>query len=94
MTAPIWFNHGPITAEETRALKALEKGEATSHQQQLALATIIKKFAATHDEPFIAGQADATGFMAGRGFVGRRILLHLKQSFAVLHPNEKETLND
>lgn len=94
MSAPQCYAVSDVTAEETRALKAIKAGAATEHQQRLAAAVIIKKFARTHDEPFIEGSSDGTAFLAGRGFVGRRILLHFEQPFSVLHPDEKEVLND
>ena len=81
---------GAITIRETRALKALAKGEATPEQQKLALEAIIFKFSGFGDVPFVPGAPDESAFMSGRQFVGNRINRHLRQTVAALHPNEEE----
>lgn len=78
----------PVTIEETQALKALGQGRATEYQQKLALSLIMKKFSRVYDIPFIEGSADGSAFLMGRGFVGNRIDLHLKQPINALHPDE------
>jgi len=87
-TVPQALAVAPVTLEETLALKALANGDATPFQQKLALALIMKKFSRVYDIPFLEGSSDGSAFLMGRGFVGNRIDLHLKQSVSVLHPEE------
>jgi len=87
-TIPQALQVAPVTIEETLALKALGQGEATPFQQKLALALIMKKFSRAYDIPFIEGSSDGSAFLMGRGFVGNRIDLHLKQPVSALHPDE------
>jgi len=78
-----------VTIRETRALKALEAGEATPDQQRLALQAIIKGFARTHDQSFVPDEpASHTAFLEGRRFVGNQVLRHLKRPVSELHPDE------
>ena len=69
---------------DATALQALERGEATKEQQQRALRWIITSAAMTYDEPFVPGQADVTGYLAGRMSVGRQIVKLLKVSVRAL----------
>ena len=78
-----------VTVQETRALKALEAGEATPEQQRRALQAIVKGFARTHDQSFVPDEpATHTAFLEGRRFVGNQILRHLKRPMKELHPDE------
>ncbi len=68
-----------LTKQEHIALKTLAKGEATPHQQVLALEVITKKFSRAFDLSYIPGSATASAFLAGRSFVGQRITKHINQ---------------
>lgn len=68
-----------IDEHEHKALRALWRGEATEYQQRLALATIVNKFARTHDLLICPGSPEGTGIMNGRAFVGMRILKYINQ---------------
>jgi len=63
---------------EHQALKAVYEGVADAGQQRLAMSLIVNKFARTHDIPFVPGAQDQSSFLAGRTFVGSRILKYLK----------------
>lgn len=78
------FQTLPISKHEVEAIKALDKGNATEHQQKLALAVIIKKFSRTHDLLFIPNSHDETAFLSGRGFVGDKILKIISQPIGKL----------
>lgn len=66
-----------LTDLEKAALRHVHAGDATSEQQRLALGVIVNKFARAHDLHIVFGQPDATGFMNGRAFVGKKILKYL-----------------
>lgn len=78
-----------VEEQETRALRALEAGEADAHQQRLALALIIKKFSRAYDEAFVPGHSDQTQYLLGRQFVGQQITKYLRQDLGKLHPEEE-----
>lgn len=67
----------PLTNEEHIALQSLHKGEANEYQQRLALRVIVNKFARAHDLLYVPGSFDQSSFLAGRGFVGQKILKYL-----------------
>lgn len=75
---PMWPWEPPeISEPELLALRALSEGVANKGQQQMALTTIIQKFAATYDMSFRPGGEDgrrATDFSEGKQFVGQRII--------------------
>ena len=56
------------------ALVALSKGEATEHQQVLALRLIVNNFSRAHDLLYIPDSFDQSAFLNGRAFVGQKIL--------------------
>lgn len=64
---------------EVQSIKALSRGDATEHQQALALHVIVKKLARTHDLHYIPQSPDQTAFLNGRAFVGHRILKIINQ---------------
>ena len=66
-----------VTKKEVQAIKALAKGEADEHEQMLALAVIVNKFARAQEMLYIPGSFDETAFLEGRGFVGQQILKHI-----------------
>jgi hypothetical protein len=57
-----------------RALRALERGEASPEQQMGALQWVIDQAAATYEVSFHPGWPDATAFAEGRRFVGLQIV--------------------
>ena len=71
------FKCAELNKYERAALKALNKGEADEYQQRLSLEVIIKKFSHAHDLMYIPDSFDQSAFMAGRAFVGQKILLTL-----------------
>ena len=64
----------PLNKTEHEALRNVYRGEATEHQQKLAMAVIVKKFAHTHSLPYVEGSFDQTAFLSGRAYVGALIL--------------------
>lgn len=80
----------PISEQEIHALRALERGEASSNQQQLALRCILVKLSGCYDQPFVLGQADQTNFRAGRSYVGQQALKLLKSDLNILLGGEHE----
>lgn len=77
---------------ELMALKNLAAGNASSGQQRLALATIIKKIAGLNDMSFRPGLdgARATDFAEGRRFVGSRIMEAIERPMAIAGATEVE----
>jgi len=63
-----------VTRREQIAIKAMAKGEADPDQQLLAMEVIVKKLAMTHDLPYVPGDSHGSSLMAGRQFVGYKIL--------------------
>ena len=59
---------------DASAIQAMSRGEATADQQRRAIEWIVKSAAMTHDETFVAGQADVSAFLAGRRSVGNQVL--------------------
>ena len=59
---------------EVEALKALNAGIATAHQQKLSLAIIVNNFSRAQDLLYTPGSFDKTAFFNGRAFVGQKIL--------------------
>lgn len=62
-----------IDRQEAAAVKALFQGQATEHQQVLALSVIIKKLSRAYDLTYVPGAFDESAFLAGRGFVGQQL---------------------
>lgn len=69
-----------VTDEEHYALKALAAGVAIAGQQQLALKTIVEKFAGYYELSMRGGPDGRreTDFNEGRRFVGAHIIHELK----------------
>jgi len=74
--------------EEIQAIKALGNGDATEFQQKLALKVITNSYCRAHDLSYIPSSYDQTAFIAGRAFVGQRILKVLKIPIGKLIPQE------
>lgn len=66
--------------EDAYALRALQAGTATDHQQRRALKWIIETACATYDQPYRPGSARDTDFACGMQHVGKQIvkLLNMK----------------
>ncbi len=88
------FEYDKVTKEEGIALKQLYAGEADAHQQRLALQLIVKKFARAHDLAFIPGAPDESVFLAGRSFVGKRILRYLEVPVDKLDKTQEEKTDE
>lgn len=67
------FDVQPLARQEQMALKMLAQGEATPHQQTVALECIVKKLSRAFELGYIPGSFDQSAFLAGRGFVGQQI---------------------
>ena len=89
-TPPAFRLSGPVTDAEIHALRALEKGEATAYQQQLALRCILVTVSGAYDQEFVVGQPDQSAFRGGRAFVGRMVLKMIKTDLDVLLGDEHE----
>lgn len=63
----------PLNAEELRALQALNRGDATEHEQRLALSVVIHKLSRAYRQVWVQDHPDATSFLAGRAFVGQQL---------------------
>lgn len=68
-------NYGPA---EAAAIQALNRGDATEHQQRIALKWIIEGAAATYDTSFSPDSDRLTSFAEGRRFVGSQVVKLLK----------------
>lgn len=87
---PVCFDVFPeLDKQDMEALRAVADGEADGYQQKLALAVIVNKFCRTHDVSFVPGAADQSTFLAGRAFVGSRILLALNRKVGHMEKPEK-----
>ena len=75
---PECFKVPALSNMEVYALRALESGEATPHEQRLALAAILKKLCRSYDQHFVPESDRETVFLEGRGFVGQQILKFLR----------------
>lgn len=76
--APQHLKYRELLKEEAIALRALHEGEATEHQQKLALYLITNVLSRAQDVLYISGSADDTAFLNGRAYVGQLILKYLK----------------
>jgi len=63
----------PVTLPVAAAIKALHAGEASSHQQQIALAWIVREAAGKAHFPYHDNDRD-TVFSLGRLFVAEQIV--------------------
>lgn len=63
---------------EAASFQSLSRGDATAHQQKLALDWIISRAAATYDLSFSPESDSLTAFAEGRRFVGLQIVKMLK----------------
>lgn len=73
------------------ALQALLRGEATPHQQKLALDWIIEQAARTYDTTYFPDSDRDSAFAEGKRFVGNQIIKMLKLNLLKL--NNKDDQN-
>jgi len=83
------FKTPGLDKHEHAALKALHKGDASEHQQRLALHVIVNKLSRAHDVLFIPGSSDESAFLSGRAFVGQKILKYLNVPIGKLKQQEE-----
>lgn len=79
----------PASEQEIYALQALYAGEATDHQQKMALQWIINHASGAYTPSFVKG-ADGerdTNFALGRAFVGQQIIGLLKINMLAFKEN-------
>jgi len=69
----------PLNKQDHIAIKAVANGTAEPDQQMLALEIIIKKISRAFEMSYVPGAADASAFLAGRGFVGQQITKFINQ---------------
>jgi len=71
------YTPAPYSKYDIYALKALQEGNASPHQQQRALAWIIHTAARTYDLTYHPGGSEGdrdTAFAAGKQFVGQQVV--------------------
>ena len=80
----------PYELADVSAIKALQRGDASEHQQQRALKWIIEQAAGTYQMNFYPTDRE-TSFALGREFVGQQVvkLLHLDLSALAKKPMER-----
>lgn len=69
----------PFTPLIVGAIKALQRGQATEHQQVSLFDWLLKNAAGIGDQSFRAGDPYATAFAEGRRFVGIQMMMLLQQ---------------
>jgi hypothetical protein len=69
-----WHEH----LQAIYALKALQAGEATKDQQQVALDFLIKNLCATYDMSYMPDSDRDTAFAEGKRWVGNQVIKLLK----------------
>ena len=87
------FKTLPVDKHDVEAIKAVNKGTATEHQQKLAIAVIVNKFSRAQDLLYIPNSSDETAFLNGRGFVGQKILKIISQPIGKLINSTEENDN-
>lgn len=87
----VCFQTPELSRLDIEAIKALNKGQATEHQQRLALSVICNKFSRAQDALYIPGTFDETAFLNGRAFVGQKILKIINLPIGKLINEKAET---
>ena len=77
----------PYEIADVASIQALQRGDATQHQQQLALKWLIERAAGTYEFNFYPTDRD-TAFALGREFVGQQIVKLLHLDLALLRRNQ------
>lgn len=80
-----------ISFEETAAIQALNKGNATEGQQQVALKCIIEKMCGYQDEQFCPENQRVTDFYLGRKNVASQIMKEIAMPLSKLREREEKT---
>lgn len=77
----------PYEVADVAALQALERGDATEHQQQRALKWLIYQAAGTYEMNFYPTDRE-TAFALGREFVGQQIVKLMRLDLSALRRQE------
>ncbi len=72
------FRIPSLTKEEIIAVQSVYDGVANEGQQRMALETIITKICMTGFTSYKEGSFDGSAFLAGRSYVGARIMKTIK----------------
>jgi hypothetical protein len=89
--APAYIAPPPYGPLEAAAMQALQRGDATPHQQQAALRWIIEQAAGAYNLSYAPESDRATAFAEGRRFVGLQAIKLLKLDVEKL---KKATTNE
>lgn len=73
----------PYEVAHVAAFQALQRGDATSHQQQLAVKWLIERAAGTYEHHYYPSDRD-TAFALGRRFVGQQVVKLLALNLSTL----------
>ena len=85
------FKSSQLSKQEIYAIRELEDGTASAHNQHLALQAILKKICRVYDVHFIPGASDATAFLEGRAYCGQQILKYMRLDPQVINKLDGET---
>lgn len=75
-------------ANHAAAFQALQRGDATEHQQQQALKWLIEQAAGTYQFHYYPSDRDTT-FALGKAFVGQSVVKLLTLDLALLRRNDR-----
>jgi hypothetical protein len=73
----------PYELADASALQALQRGDASTEQQQRALRWVIERAAGAYEFQYYPSDRD-TAFALGRGFVGQQVVKLLKLNVSSL----------
>lgn len=73
----------PYEVAEAASFQALQRGDASPHQQQLALKWLIERAAGTYEHHYYPSDRD-TAFALGRRFVGQQVVKLLTLNLSTL----------
>ena len=77
----------PYEIADVASIQALQRGDASEHQQKLALKWLIERAAGTYEFNFYPTDRE-TAFALGREFVGQQIVKLLHLDLALMRRNE------
>lgn len=77
----------PYEVVHAAGLQALQRGDATEHQQQLVLKWLIEQAAGTYEFHFYPTDRETT-FSLGRAMVGQQIVKLLSLDLSILRRTE------
>lgn len=81
------FIPAPYEALHVAALQALQRGDASEHQQREILRWLIERAAGTYEFHYYPSQRD-TDFALGKAFVGQTVVKLLKLDLSKLRRDE------